>query len=81
MGGVLPFLISVLLDAHGYRISTSREFVVDPSGDGVAIGLLADRGLTPATRGGLKPRPVSSHHPVVGCCWTARVTPYEIRTF
>jgi hypothetical protein len=39
------------LDAHGYRlISTNREFVVGRSGDGFAVGLLADAGLTPATR-------------------------------
>jgi hypothetical protein len=38
------------LMAHGYRLSTSREFVVGRSGDGFAVGLLADAGLTPATR-------------------------------
>ena len=38
------------LMAHGYRFSASREFVVDPDGDGFAVGLLADAGLTPATR-------------------------------
>jgi hypothetical protein len=38
------------LDAHGYRLSTSREFIVGRSGDGFAVGLPADRGLTPATR-------------------------------
>jgi hypothetical protein len=38
------------LDAHGYRLSTNREFIVGRSGDGFAVGLLADRGLTPATR-------------------------------
>ena len=39
------------LDAHGYTISASREFVVDPSGDGgFAVGLLDEVGLTPATR-------------------------------
>jgi hypothetical protein len=38
------------LMAHGYRLSASREFVVDPDGDGgFAVGLLAERGLTPAT--------------------------------
>jgi hypothetical protein len=37
------------LDAHGFHIG--REFVVDPSGgSGFAVGLLADAGLTPATR-------------------------------
>jgi hypothetical protein len=38
------------LDAHGYRLGTNREFVVGRSGDGFAVGLLADAGLTPATR-------------------------------
>ena len=39
------------LTSRGYRISASREFVVDPSGDGgFTVGLLADVGLTPATR-------------------------------
>jgi hypothetical protein len=37
------------LSAHGYRISPNREFV-DHEGGGFAVGLLAERGLTPATR-------------------------------
>jgi hypothetical protein len=42
---------SMWLFTHGYTISASREFVVDPSGGGgFAVGLLADAGLTPATR-------------------------------
>jgi hypothetical protein len=36
------------LSAHGFHIG--REFVVDPAGDGFAVGLLAEAGLTPATR-------------------------------
>jgi hypothetical protein len=39
------------LDANGYRIDANREFVVDPDGGGgFAVGLLAESGLTPATR-------------------------------
>jgi hypothetical protein len=39
------------LFTHGYQIDSNREFVVDPSGDGgFAVQLLADEGLTPATR-------------------------------
>lgn len=38
------------LDAHGYRLSVSRESLVNGNGDGFAVGLLADVGLTPATR-------------------------------
>jgi hypothetical protein len=39
------------LMAHDYRLSASREFVVDPDGDGgFTVQLLAERGLTPATR-------------------------------
>jgi hypothetical protein len=37
------------LSAHGFHIG--QEFVVDPFGDGgFAVELLADAGLTPATR-------------------------------
>jgi hypothetical protein len=39
------------LMANGYTLSESREFVVDPDGDGgFAVGLLGEVGLTPATR-------------------------------
>jgi hypothetical protein len=39
------------LMASGYTLSVSREFVVDPDGDGgFAVGLLDEAGLTPATR-------------------------------
>jgi hypothetical protein len=32
------------LNAHGYRLSTSREYVVDPDGEGsFTVGLLAER--------------------------------------
>jgi hypothetical protein len=38
------------LMSHGYHISASREFVVDPDGEGgFAVGLLGEAGLTPAT--------------------------------
>ena len=37
------------LSAHGFHIG--QEFVVDPDGTGgFTVGLLADAGLTPATR-------------------------------
>jgi hypothetical protein len=37
------------LSAHGFHIG--KEFVVDPSGaSGFTVQLLAERGLTPATR-------------------------------
>jgi hypothetical protein len=40
----------VWLSAHGYRISASREFIVDPLGaSGFTVGLLGEAGLTPAT--------------------------------
>ena len=38
------------LDAHGWQLDTNRESFLNDEGDGFAVGLLGEAGLTPATR-------------------------------